>query len=88
MERLTRYPAAATVGLATAELILAIQKEFPEIRLVPCEPIEGEDIHLWAYLPMQAEEQLTVQDQIVTIEHRVQAKYDVQTVVVAMPESE
>ena len=88
MEQVTRYPAAATVGLATAELILALQKEFPEIRLVPCEPIEGEDIHLWAYLPMQAEEQLTVQDQIVAIEHSIQAKYDVQTVVVAMPESE
>jgi hypothetical protein len=87
MEQVSRHPAAATVGLATAELILALQKEFPPIRLVPCEPIEGEDIHLWAYLPMQAEEQLTVQDRIVAIEHRVQAKYDVQTVVVALPES-
>lgn len=88
MEQVIRHPAAATVGLATAELILALQKAFPPIRLVPCEPIEGEDIHLWAYLPMQAEEQLTVQDRIVAIEHRVQAKYDVQTVVVALPESE
>jgi hypothetical protein len=88
MEQVMRHPAAATVGLATAELILSLQKEFPSIRLVPCEPIEGEDIHLWAYLPAQAEEQLTVQDRIVAIEHRVQAKYDVQTVVVAMPESE
>lgn len=88
MERVTRYPAASTVGLATAELILAIQKEFPLIRIVPCEPIEGEDIHLWAYLPMPAEEQLAVQDRIISIEHRVQAKYDVQTVVVAMPEPE
>jgi len=88
MEQVIRNPAAVTVGLATAELILAIQQEFPSIRLVPCEPIEGEDIHLWAYLPMQAEEQLTVQDRIVAIEHRIQAKYDVQTVVVAMPESE
>ena len=81
-------PAAATVGLATAELILAIQKAFPQVRLVPCEPIEGEDIHLWAYLPMQADEQLTVQDRIVDIEHGVQEKYDVQTVVVAIPELE
>jgi hypothetical protein len=88
MEQVMRHPAAATVGLATAELILGLQKEFPSIRLVHCEPIEGEDIHLWAYLPVQAEEQLTVQDRIVAIEHRVQAKYDVQTVVVAMPESE
>ena len=52
------------------------------------EPIEGEDIHLWASLPMEAEEQLTVQDRIVAIEQSVQEKYDVQTVVVALPESE
>jgi hypothetical protein len=88
MEQVIRHPAATVVGLATAELILAIQKAFPQVRLVPCEPIEGEDIHLWAYLPIQAEEQLTVQDQIVAIEHLVQEKYAVQTVVVAIPESE
>jgi hypothetical protein len=88
MQHGTRHPAATTVGLATAELILAIQKAFPQVRLVPCEPIEGEDIHLWAYLPMPAEEQLTVQDRIVALEHVVQEKYDVQTVVVAIPEPE
>lgn len=88
MEHVTRHPAVASVGLATAELILALQKEFPQVRLVPCEPIEGEDIHLWAYFPMQAEEQLTVQDRIVAIEHSVQEKYNVQTVVVALPETE
>jgi hypothetical protein len=87
MEHSTRYPVVAAVGLATAELILAIQQAFPQVRLVPCEPIGGEDIHLWAYLPMQAEEQLTVQDRIVAIEHHVQEKYGVQTVVVALPES-
>ena len=86
MEHATRRPATAAVGLATAELVLAMQKAFPHVRLVPCEPIEGEDIHLWAYLPIEAEEQLTVQDRIVAIEHIVQEKYDVQTVVVAMPE--
>ena len=75
------------MGLATAELILAIQQAFPQVRLVTCEPIEGEDMHLWAYLPMQAEEQLTVQDRIVAIEHRVQEQYGVQTVVVALPKS-
>lgn len=88
MQHGTRHPAATTVGLATAELILAIQKAFPHVRLVPCEPIEGEDIHLWAYLPMPAEEQLTVQDRLVALEHVVQEKYDVQTVVVAIPEPE
>jgi hypothetical protein len=86
MAQVIHHPAVATVGLATAELILAIQKEFPQVRLVPCEPIEGEDIHLWAYLPMQSQERLTVQDRIVEIEQTVQEKYGVQTVVVTMPE--
>jgi hypothetical protein len=86
MTQVISHPAATAVGLATAELILGIQKEFPNVRLVPCEPVEGEDIHLWAYLPIQPEEQLTVQDRIVEIEHAVQEKYGVQTVVVAMPE--
>jgi uncharacterized protein (DUF924 family) len=86
MVHVISQPVAATVGLATAELILAIQKEFPQVRLVPCEPVEGEDIHLWAYLPLQPEEQLPVQDRIVEIEQTVQEKYGVQTVVVALPE--
>ena len=87
MTQSIHQPTAATAGLATAELILAIQKEFPQVRLVPCEPIEGEDIHLWACVPMQAEERLNVQERIIEIEHDVQEKYGVQTVVVAMPES-
>ena len=86
MEQPVHQPAAAAVGLAAAELILAIQKEFPQVRLVPCEPVEGEDIHLWAYLPILSGERLTVQDRIVEIEQAVQEKYGVQTVVVTMPE--
>ena len=44
-------------------------------------------MHLWAYLSMQAEEQLTIQDRIVAIEHTVQEKYGEQKVVVALPEA-
>ena len=86
MTQVLHHPAAATVGLATAELILAIQQVFPQVRLIPCEPIEGEDIHLWAYLPLQPDERLSVQDRIIEIEQTVQEKYGVQTVVVAMAE--
>ncbi len=86
MTQVIHPPAATTVGLATAELILALQKEFPQIRLVPCEPIAGEDIHLWAYLPLPPEERLTVQERIVEIEQTVQERYGVQTVFVVMPE--
>jgi hypothetical protein len=86
MAQIIPHLAAAAVGLATAELILTLQKEFPHVRLVPCEPIEGEDIHLWAYLPIQPGEQLTVQDRIVAIEQTIQEKYGVRTVVVAMAE--
>lgn len=73
--------------ITTAELFLAIQKAFPHVRLVPCEPIAGEDMHLRAYLPMRAEEQFTGQDRIVAIKHSVQEKCDVQTGVIALPES-
>jgi hypothetical protein len=73
--------------LATAELILAIQKEFPKVRLVPCGPIEGEDVNLKAYLPIRPEEHLAVQGRIVELEHAVQDKYGMDTVVVVIPES-
>jgi hypothetical protein len=86
MSQVTHYSAATAGGLATAELILAIQKEFPQVRLVPCEPIEGEDLHLWAYLPMPPEARLAVQERIVEIEQTVQEKYGIQTVVVALPD--
>ena len=86
MQQTTLSPSAASVGLAAAELILAIQKVFPEVRLIPCEPIEGEDIHLSAYLPMKLEERLNAQDAIIDIEHSIQGKYGVQTVVVALAE--
>jgi hypothetical protein len=88
MEQVIQRPTATVVGLAAAELVLTLQKEFPQVRLVPCEPIEGQDIHLWAYLPMRPEEHLAIQHRIVEIEHAVQDKYGVDTVVVALPESE
>ena len=87
MEMVIHQPAATTVGLATAELILAIQKEFPDVRLAPCEPIEGEDIHLQAYLPIQLSERLAAQSRIVEIEYAVQDKFGVETVVVVLPEA-
>ena len=87
MAGVIHLPTARAVSLATAELILAIQKEFPQVRLVPCEPTEGEDIHLWAYLPLQPDERIQVQERIVEIEQIVQDKCSVQTVVVALPES-
>ena len=87
MELAIHQPAATAVGLATAELILAIQKEFPDVRLAPCEPIEGEDIHLRAYLPIQLAERHAAQSRIVEIEIAVQDKFGVETVVVVLPES-
>jgi hypothetical protein len=74
-----------TIGLATAELILNLQREFPGVRIEPCEPVEGEDIHLRAYLPIQPAERLSAQNQIVEIEWAVQDKYGVQTIIVAIP---
>jgi hypothetical protein len=87
VEPLIHQPAATTVGLAMAELILAVQKELPQVRLVPCEPIEGEDIHLKAYLPIRLEERLAVQHRITEIALAIQDKHDVYVVVVALPET-
>ncbi len=85
MKPAIRHSAPTAVGLAAAELILNMQREFPGVRLEPCEPVEGEDIHLRAYLPIRPEERLTAQNQIVEIEWAVQDKYDVQTIIVAIP---
>jgi hypothetical protein len=87
MAQAIHQPTATLVGLAMAKLILAIQKEFPQVRLVPCEPIEREDIHLKAYLPIRPEERLAVLDRIVEIKIAVQDKYGVDTVVAVIPES-
>jgi hypothetical protein len=70
MEHSIRHPTVAAVGLATAALMLAIQQAVPQVRLVPCAPIAGAAMHVWAYLPLQAEEQLRVQERLVAIEHR------------------
>ncbi len=80
-----QQPAPTIVGLATAELILNLQRAFPGVLLEPCEPVEGEDIHLRAYLPIQPAERLNAQNQIVEIEWAVQDKYGVQTLIVAIP---
>jgi len=88
MEQVIHQPSATGVGLATAELILAVQEEFPLVCLKPCEPMEGEDIHLKAYLPIRLEERLAVQHRITEIALAVQDKHDVHVVVVAQPESE
>lgn len=87
MEQIVHQSSATKVGVAVAELILAIQKEFPQVRLVPCEPIEGEDIYLRAYLPIRLEERLSAQNRIIEAERCVQDKYGVETVVVVLPES-
>src|SRR5213593_4862749 len=71
MEHVLRCSAVAAMGLATAALMLAMQKAFPAVRLVPCAPIAGEAMHLWAYRPMPAEEPLTIQDRIGAIAHTV-----------------
>jgi hypothetical protein len=86
MKQFIHQPTATAVALATAELILAIQKEFPDVRLVPCQPIEGQDIHLNAYLHLQPGEHLAAQGRIVEIEHAVQDKFGVDTIVVVAPE--
>jgi hypothetical protein len=50
--------------------------------------MEGEDIHLDAYLPIRPEEQPAVQDRVGEIQQAVERKYGVYAVVVALLEIE
>jgi hypothetical protein len=53
-----RVLASDEVARATAEIIFALQKVFPQVQLVPCEAIEGEAIHLEVHLPKSVDRSL------------------------------
>jgi hypothetical protein len=70
------------VAQATAELIFALQSEFPSVRLVPCDSIEGEDIHLEAHVPASSDDQLrAAQDRAIELKHVVEDKYGIYALV-------
>lgn len=70
------------IARATAEMILALQKEFPQAQIVPCEPIEGEALHLEVRLPaLSEEEQRTAQERALDLKRRIEDRYGLSVLV-------
>ncbi len=69
-----RVLASDEVARATAEIIFALQKAFPQARLVPCEAIEGEAIHLEVHLPGNVN-LASAQDEALDIKHAIEDRY-------------
>ena len=82
-----RVLASDEVARATAELLFAFQKAFPQAHLVPCEAIEGEAIHLEVRLPSQSQADLTAsQDKALDLKHIVEDRYGLYVLVRVVPE--
>lgn len=67
MEQVMETPSLADAALATAELILRIQAEYPESKLRALPPLEDEIITLEVWLPMPPE-------QVSSAQHRLSYK--------------
>ena len=83
-----RVLASDEVARATAELIFAFQKAFPQAQLVPCEAIEGEAIHLEVRLPSKNQTDLTAsQDKALDLKHVIEDRYGLYVLVRVVPET-
>ena len=69
-----RVLASDEVARATAEIIFALQKVFPQAQLVPCEAIEGEAIHLEVHLPKSVD-LTSAQDEVLDLKHAIEDRY-------------
>lgn len=79
--------AADQIAQATAELIFALQQEFPKARIVACEAIEGEAIHLEVHLAVQDEaERAQAQERALELKHRVEDRYGLYALVRLVPD--
>ncbi len=82
-----RVLASDEVARATAELIFALQEAFPHARLLPCEAIEGEAIHLEVHLPGRSPAELaTAQDQALDLKQALEDRYSLFILVRVVPE--
>ncbi len=65
------------VARAAAEMVLALQKAFPDAQIVPCEPIKGEALHLEVRLPTASEEaRKTAQERALELKRQVEDRYE------------
>lgn len=83
-----RVLASDEIARATAELIFELQKGFPHARLVPCEGIEGEAIHLEVRLPKKSAADLAkAQDKALDLKHAIEDRYGLYILVRVAPET-
>ena len=85
MQEITHNPSLADVALATAELILSIQAEFPGAKIKALPPLSDEEVNLQVWLPISLEQRLSAQLRIAEMQGEIQDKYGVYTVAVALP---
>lgn len=75
------------VARATAELIFALQKEFPGSKLVPCEAIEGEALHLEVRWSGRAEGLRAAQERALELKRAVEDRYGLSILVRVVPKT-
>lgn len=85
MAQALRVLTSDEVARATAELILALQKEYPQAQLVPCEAIEGEAIHLEMHLAGRREERQRAQERVLELKQAVEDRYGLYILVRVVP---
>nr|BAL52671.1 hypothetical protein HGMM_F02E06C35 [uncultured Acetothermia bacterium]BAL59274.1 hypothetical protein HGMM_OP3C429 [Candidatus Acetothermum autotrophicum] len=74
------------VAQATAELIFALQQEFPQARIIACDAIEGEAIHLEVRLKDHSIVG-QAQDRAIELKHAVEDRYGLYALVRVLAES-
>ncbi len=75
------------VAQATAELIFALQQEFPGARITACDAVEGEAIHLDVRLAVKDRSALMqAQDRALELKHAVEDRYGLYALVRVVPE--
>ncbi|MFN4217807.1 MAG: hypothetical protein ACK4HB_00740 [Candidatus Bipolaricaulia bacterium] len=75
------------VAQATAELIFALQHEFPGARITACDAIEGEAIHLDVRLAVKDRSALMqAQDRALELKHAIEDRYGLYALVRVVPE--
>jgi hypothetical protein len=81
-----RVLASDEVARATAELIFALQKAFPDPHIALCEAIEGESMHLEVSLLTTSPTDLAAaQDRALDLKHAIEDRYDLYIVVRVVP---
>lgn len=75
------------VAQATAELIFALQQEFPRAHITACDAIEGEAIHLEVRMSGDRSALGQAQDRALELKHAVEDRYGLYVLVRVVPES-